>query len=87
MWMLLAIAAAVLVGFALLAAWTEIGWRKQFQTTLISDDADCLHAFLLADGAWSEFAELRQADRRNDAEELVLARRSLAADWLPLSIR
>jgi hypothetical protein len=87
MWMLLLIAAAVLGGFALFAAWSEIGWRKQFGATLTSEDADRLRAFLLADGSWSEFAALRQVDHRDDAEELMRARRSLAADWLPLSVR
>ena len=87
MWMLLIIAGAVLLGFALFAAWSEVGWRKQFEATLTSEDADRLRAFLLADGSWSEFAELRQADRQDDAAELMQARRSLAADWLPLSVR
>ena len=34
MWMLLIIAGAVLLGFALFAAWSEVGWRKQFEATL-----------------------------------------------------
>ena len=51
------------------------------------EDADRLRAFLLAEGSWSEFAELAQAGRQDDAAELMQARRSLAADWLPLSVR
>ena len=70
MWMLLAIAAAVLAGFALFAAWGETSSRKQFEATLSSE----------------EFAELKEVDRENDAQELIQARLSLAADWLPLSI-
>jgi hypothetical protein len=86
MWMLLAIAIAVLAGFALFAAWSEISWRKQFEATLSSEEFDRLRAFLLAGGSWSEFAELKQVARMNDVDELVQARLSLAADWLPLSI-
>jgi hypothetical protein len=90
MWMLLMllmIAGAVLAGFALFAAWSEVGWRKQFEATLTSEDADRLRAFLLAEGSWSEFAELAQAGSQDDAAELMQARRALAADWLPLSVR
>jgi hypothetical protein len=86
MWMLLAIAVAVLAGFALFATCREISWRKQFETTLSSEEFDRLRAFLLAGGSWSEFAELKQVERENDAEELIQARLSLAADWLPSSI-
>jgi hypothetical protein len=86
MWMLLAIAAAVLAGFALFAVWSEISSRKQFEATLTSEEFDRLRVFLLAGGSWSEFAELKQVDRKNDAEELIQAHLSLAADWLPLSI-
>jgi hypothetical protein len=31
--------------------------------------------------------ELAQAGRQDDAAELMRARRALAADWLPLSVR
>jgi hypothetical protein len=85
MWMLLAIAAAVLAGFALFAAWGETSSRKQFEATLSSGEFDRFRAFLHAGGSWNEFAELREVDRENDAQELQ-ARLSLAADWLPLSI-
>ena len=81
--MLLAIAAAVLAGFALFAAWGETSSRKQFEATLSSGEFDRFRAFLHAGGSWNEFAELC---RENDAQELVQARLSLAADWLPLSI-
>jgi hypothetical protein len=83
MWMLLAIAAAVLAGFALLAAWGETSSGKQFEATL---EFDRFRAFLHAGGSWNECAELREVDRENDAQELIQARLSLAADWLPLSI-
>jgi hypothetical protein len=86
MWMLLAIAAAVLAGFALFAAWGETSSRKQFEATLSSGEFDRFRAFLHAGGSWNEFAELREVDRENDAQELIQARLSLAADWLPLSI-
>jgi hypothetical protein len=87
MWMLLAIAAgAVFAGFALFAAWGETSSRKQFEATLSSEQFDRLRAFLHAGGSWNEFAELKEADRGNDAQELIQARLSLAADWLPLSI-
>ena len=86
MWMLLAIAAAVLAGFALFAAWGETSSRKQFEATLSSEEFDRFRAFLHPGGRWNEFAELREVDRENDAQELIQARLSLAADWLPLSI-
>jgi Na+/H+-dicarboxylate symporter len=50
---------------------------------LLAIAAGTLVGFVLSPGA---NLRLKQADCENDAEKLIQARLSLAADWLPLSI-